>query len=106
MQITAARFFDSGGFSVLAELLAPEARVNTSRYQTTLNLIERNAMNRKVRTIGAAAVIQPPSPAYHWVGTGQEYQFLIDYSHLSAAPTGNPAAGFVYAPGGPVAIWQ
>ena len=43
-------------------------------------------------------VIQPPSPAYHRVGTGQEYQFLIDYSHLSAAPTGNPAAGFVYAP--------
>jgi uncharacterized protein YecT (DUF1311 family) len=51
-------------------------------------------------------VIQPPSPAYHRVGTGQEYQFLIDYSHLSAAPTGNPAAGFVYAPGTPVAIWQ
>ena len=51
-------------------------------------------------------VIQPPSPAYHRVGTGQEYQFLIDYSHLSAAPAGNPAAGFVYAPGTPVAIWH
>jgi uncharacterized protein YecT (DUF1311 family) len=51
-------------------------------------------------------IIQPPSPAYHRVGTGQEYQFLIDYSHLSAAPTGNPAEGFVYAPGTPVAIWQ
>jgi uncharacterized protein YecT (DUF1311 family) len=51
-------------------------------------------------------VVQPPSPAYHRVGTGQEYQFLIDYSHLSAAPAGNPAAGFVYAPGTPVAIWQ
>jgi uncharacterized protein YecT (DUF1311 family) len=51
-------------------------------------------------------VIQPPSPAYHRVGTGQEYQFLIDYSHLSAAPAGNPAEGFVYAPGAPVAIWQ
>ncbi len=47
-------------------------------------------------------VIQPPSPAYHRVGTGQQYQFLIDYSHLSAAPAG----GFVYAPGTPVAIWQ
>jgi uncharacterized protein YecT (DUF1311 family) len=51
-------------------------------------------------------VIQPPSPAYHRVGTGQQYQFLIDYSHLSAAPAGNPAEGFVYAPGTPVAIWQ
>jgi hypothetical protein len=47
-------------------------------------------------------VIQPPSPAYHRVGTGQQYQFLIDYSHLSAAP----AEGFVYAPGAPVAVWQ
>jgi uncharacterized protein YecT (DUF1311 family) len=51
-------------------------------------------------------IIQPPSPAYHRVGTGHQYQFLIDYSHLSAAPTDNPAAGFVYAPGTPVAIWQ
>jgi uncharacterized protein YecT (DUF1311 family) len=51
-------------------------------------------------------VIQPPSRAYHRVGTGQQYQFLIDYSHLSAAPAGNPAEGFVYAPGAPVAIWQ
>ena len=51
-------------------------------------------------------VVQPPDPAYHRVGAGQEYQFLIDYSHLSAAPTGNPAEGFVYAPGTPVAIWR
>ena len=51
-------------------------------------------------------VVQPPDPAYHRVGAGQEYQFLIDYSHLSAAPMGNPAEGFVYAPGIPVAIWQ
>jgi uncharacterized protein YecT (DUF1311 family) len=51
-------------------------------------------------------IIQPPDPSYHRVGTGQQYQFSIDYSHLSAAPTGNPAQGFVYAPGTPVAIWQ
>jgi uncharacterized protein YecT (DUF1311 family) len=51
-------------------------------------------------------IVQPPDPAYHRVGTGQQYQFSIDYSHLSAAPTGNPAEGFVYAPGTPVAIWQ
>jgi uncharacterized protein YecT (DUF1311 family) len=51
-------------------------------------------------------IIQPPDPTYHRVGTGVEYQFSIDYSHLSAAPTGNPAAGYVYVPGTPVAIWQ
>jgi len=51
-------------------------------------------------------VVQLPDPAYHRVGTGQEYQFGIDYSHLSAAPAGNPAEGFVYAHGTPAAIWQ
>ena len=51
-------------------------------------------------------VVQPPAPAGHRVGTGQQYQFEIDYTHLSAAPTGNSAEGFVYAPGTPVAIWR
>jgi len=51
-------------------------------------------------------VVQPPDPAGHRVGTGQQYQFEIDYTHLSAAPTGNSAEGFVYAPGTPVAIWR
>jgi uncharacterized protein YecT (DUF1311 family) len=53
-----------------------------------------------------AGVVQPPNPADHTVGTGQQYQFEIDYTHLSAAPAGNPAEGFVYAPGTPVAIWR
>jgi hypothetical protein len=35
-----------------------------------------------------------------------EYTFDIDYSHLSQAPAGNPAEGFAYAPGAPLAIWQ
>jgi uncharacterized protein YecT (DUF1311 family) len=51
-------------------------------------------------------ILQPPNPTYHRVGTGVEYQFSIDYSHLSAAPTGNPADGYVYVPGAPAAIWQ
>ena len=51
-------------------------------------------------------VVQPPSPASHRVGTGQQYQFQIDYTHLSAAPAGNSAEGFVYAPGTPVARWR
>lgn len=51
-------------------------------------------------------IIQPPDPTYHRVGTAVEYQFSIDYSHLSAAPAGDPAEGYVYVPGTPVAIWQ
>ena len=51
-------------------------------------------------------VVQPPSPASHRVGPGQQYQFQIDYTQLSAAPAGNSAEGFVYAPGTPVAIWR
>jgi uncharacterized protein YecT (DUF1311 family) len=51
-------------------------------------------------------VVQPPDPAGHRVGTGQQYQFEVDYTHLSAASAGNSAEGFVYAPGTPVAIWR
>ena len=51
-------------------------------------------------------VVQPPNPAFHRVGTGQQYQFQVDYTHLSAAPVGNSGEGFVYAPGTPVASWR
>lgn len=47
-----------------------------------------------------------PNPTWHRVGTGVEYTFSIDYSHLDQAPTGNPAEGFAYVPGTPVAIWH
>jgi hypothetical protein len=41
------------------------------------------------------------------VPPGAEYQFEIDYTHLSADPNiGNGAGGYVYVPGVPVAIWQ
>jgi acetate---CoA ligase (ADP-forming) len=50
-------------------------------------------------------VVGPPNPTYHRVGTGQMYQFGIDYQHLDRAPV-NSAEGFVYVPGTPVAIWQ
>ncbi len=54
-----------------------------------------------------SGVVQPPDPTYHRVGTGQEYSFSIDYTHLSADPgPGGPAAGYVYAPGTPVAVWN
>jgi uncharacterized protein YecT (DUF1311 family) len=49
--------------------------------------------------------IQSPSPAYHRVGTGAEYTFNIDYSHLPAVPAA-AGEGYVYVPGTPVALWQ
>ena len=50
--------------------------------------------------------IEGPNPTCHKVGTGVEYVFDIDYSHLNQAPTGNAGAGFEYVPGTPVAIWH
>ena len=49
-------------------------------------------------------VVQPPDPAYHLVGTGVEYTFSIDYSHLPALPAA-AVEGYVYEPGTPAAIW-
>jgi uncharacterized protein YecT (DUF1311 family) len=52
-------------------------------------------------------VVQPPNPAFHRVATGVQYQFDIDYSHLSSDPNASKGAGgYVYAPGTPVAIWK
>jgi len=50
-------------------------------------------------------VVQPPDPTYHRVGTGVEYTFNIDYTHLPAVPAA-PVEGYVYVPGTPVAIWS
>ncbi len=50
--------------------------------------------------------VQPPSPSGHRVPPGAEYQFDIDYSHLSADPGKGGNGGWVYAPGSPVAIWR
>jgi uncharacterized protein YecT (DUF1311 family) len=52
-------------------------------------------------------VIQPPNPAFLRVAPETEYQFEIDYSHLSADPNASKGTGgYVYVPGTPVAIWQ
>jgi uncharacterized protein YecT (DUF1311 family) len=54
-----------------------------------------------------AGLVEPPDPAFHRVATGQEYQFSIDYSTLSKDPNANKsAAGYLYAPGTPVAVWR
>ncbi len=52
-------------------------------------------------------VLEPPIPvAFHQVGTGQMYQFGVDYSKLRSDPNNGDDGGFEYVPGTPVAIWQ
>jgi uncharacterized protein YecT (DUF1311 family) len=53
-------------------------------------------------------VLQPPATAAGYrVGPGIQYQFTVDYSHLSTDPSAaKGSGGFVYAPGNPVALWR
>jgi uncharacterized protein YecT (DUF1311 family) len=53
-------------------------------------------------------VLQPPATATGYrVGPGIQYQFTVDYSHLSSDPSAaNGSGGFVYAPGNAVALWR
>jgi uncharacterized protein YecT (DUF1311 family) len=52
-------------------------------------------------------VVEPPDPSFHRVLPGTEYQFAIDYSHLSADPNAaKGTGGYEYVPGAPVAIWK
>jgi hypothetical protein len=53
-----------------------------------------------------AGTVQPPGRGDHDVAAGTEYQFSIDYSHLSADPNAGKSGGWVYAPGAPVAVWR
>jgi uncharacterized protein YecT (DUF1311 family) len=49
----------------------------------------------------------PPSPMGHRVAPLTEYQFEIDYSHLSSDPgAGSSQGGYLYEPGIPVANWD
>ncbi len=51
-------------------------------------------------------IVQGPNPAFHRVATGTRYEFDIDYSTLSKDPNANKSgAGYLYAPGTPVAAW-
>jgi uncharacterized protein YecT (DUF1311 family) len=51
-------------------------------------------------------VPEPSTPAYYRVPAGKKFQFSIDYSKLGKDPNaGKNGAGYVYAPGAPVAIW-
>ena len=51
--------------------------------------------------------VQGANPSGHQVAPGTQYQFNIDYSHLSADPTATKGSGgWVYSPGTPVAVWR
>ena len=50
---------------------------------------------------------QGANPSGHQVAAGTQYQFNIDYSHLSADPAAaKNSGGWVYTPGAPVAVWH
>jgi uncharacterized protein YecT (DUF1311 family) len=53
-------------------------------------------------------ILQPPATAAGYrVAPGAEYQFTVDYSHLSSDPnSAKGTGGFAYAPGNPVAVWH
>lgn len=49
---------------------------------------------------------EPSTPAYYRVPTGKKFEFDIDYSELAKDPNADKSgAGYLYAPGAPVAVW-
>ena len=51
-------------------------------------------------------VPEPSTPSYYRVPTGKKFEFDIDYSKLPKDPNADKsAAGYLYAPGNPVAVW-
>jgi uncharacterized protein YecT (DUF1311 family) len=51
-------------------------------------------------------VPEPSTPSYCRVPAGQKFEFDIDYSKLAKDPNADKsAAGYLYAPGHPVAVW-
>jgi uncharacterized protein YecT (DUF1311 family) len=53
-----------------------------------------------------AGTAKAPNPGGHRVAPGTEYQFSLDYPHLSADPANGKDGGWVYAPGTPAAVWR
>jgi len=51
-------------------------------------------------------VPEPSTPSYYRVPAGKKFEFDIDYSKLAKDPNADKsAAGYLYAPGNPVAVW-
>jgi uncharacterized protein YecT (DUF1311 family) len=54
-----------------------------------------------------AGTVQGANPNGHRVAPGTEYQFSVDYSHLSTDPhPGNSGWDYAPAPGAPAAVWR
>ena len=51
-------------------------------------------------------VPEPSTPAYYRVPAGKKFEFDIDYSKLGKDPNADKSgAGYLYAPGTPIAVW-
>ena len=51
-------------------------------------------------------VPEPSTPSYYRVPAGEKFEFDMDYSKLAKDPNADKsAAGYLYAPGKPVAVW-
>ena len=51
-------------------------------------------------------VPEPSTPSYYRVPAGKKFEFDIDYSKLGKDPNADKSgAGYLYAPGAPVAVW-
>ncbi|HTQ94692.1 MAG TPA: hypothetical protein VMK84_34885 [Streptosporangiaceae bacterium] len=59
------------------------------------------------RAASFVSIVEPSTPSYYRVPTGKEFQFSIDYSKLAKDPNADKSgAGYLYAPGRPVAAWS
>jgi hypothetical protein len=69
---------------------------------------ERSAATVRAQDVtGTTRKVQAPDSSGHRISAGAEYQFGIDYSHLSADPySGKRTGSWVCAPGTPVAVWR
>ena len=102
-----------GGFTRKATFLAGGGDLATDHYNAYFsaqfqkdNSIRMNQRPFPFNTTNLSS-IGGPNPTGHRVATGQQYQFGLDYSHLSADPNANKsAAGYFYVPGYPAAVWK
>jgi len=50
---------------------------------------------------------EPSTPSYYRVPAGKKFEFSIDYSKRGKDPNANKdGAGYLFAPGAPVAVWE
>ena len=72
-----------------------------------IRLALRSAPVKLTRAASFVSIVEPSTPSYYRVPTGKEFQFSIDYSKLAKDPNADKSgAGYLYAPGRPVAAWS